>query len=241
MSDQTMKNNVEIQTNNNYKKKFENLTLDNIRIHKRTLLSVLIDYNNKAVDRVDEFFNQRRINLEINLTILLITLTIVTVILDTLNSIEVSILVVILVIYFGFLLVNLIYNLLPQKTQFEKKEPDDFFWITPRFFRGNISEYKKENIPGLTKELYKFAKNFGLKEESNDQNKVNDQNKSIDQSELDLRDKLIKDEIKNLFELFWFQAHYFKMANFTRTCSLFGTFFIIASMILLLSLNPFFP
>ena len=127
MSEQNIKNNVEIQTKIDYEKKFKDLKLDNIGIRKNTLLNVLIDYNNKAVDRADQYVNQKRINLEINLTMVLITFAIVTVILDTLNNIEVSILVGILVIYCWILLVNLVYNLLAQKTKFN-------FYYFPKFF-----------------------------------------------------------------------------------------------------------
>ena len=197
--------------------------------------SRLITYIQIANRRVDQYSHERRLSLQINLTILLAVSAIFSSFFNVLNDNVKIITSIFYILYLILSIVNIIYSLSSHKTKFKPRplleRMKDFFsggdidqyWITNSYYRGNVPK----NVNQLKNSLIKFAKKFGLKE-----------SETVGQN-INIRESLIKDEIKNLYILFWYQSNYYRLARWTRIFTLWGIILVVFGLILTLffSLN----
>jgi len=229
------------------KKMFESLIFK----HKRELSNRLQNYITYGVSRVDHYENQRKIFLEMNLTIMIIlgaiSSTFFNVIEDTKGK---WIIFLPLIAYSVFTILNVIFNLEEHSTKsfgkitrydkaikfiFRCKDINEILkkdkcWNTLWLYRGNIS--RKMDFKGLCK----FAtKRFNGKP-----------NQNINRNTRDLANELIRDAIKELYELYFYQANYYRLALWTRKITIYGilylilTLFILLTIILIISFLPSF-
>jgi len=188
---------------------------------------------NHAVNRVNEYVQLRRMYLEVNLTIMIVFATVLQFFYDLIIINIKDLTSVAIFIYYSISGCNIIYNLLSHKTKLnDKKEKPSYlvrikklfkekdlekFWISNRFYKGNMPKSRSD----LKKDFFKFAEKFGL-------NSIKD----TIQKDKDIALDLIKNDVKTLFVLFWYQKHYLNMATWTRRFNLCGIAIIIIYVIL---------
>lgn len=174
--------------------------------------------------------------LEVNLTIMIVFAAILQFIFDLLNPCIQNITILAVIIYYIISGFNIVFNLSEHRTKFGEKEKFSFkkkfkryfkeetdfdkFWVTTRFYKGNVPK-RREN---LKESLFIFMKTFGFSLSSNN-----------NEGENKIVLNLIKDDVKNLFLLFWFQRNYYIFAKWTRRMTLYGVgvifFYIIISIL----------
>lgn len=242
--------------NNNQEKKdpkevFDSLKFkNNINADDTYLRDRLNHYINNAISRADHYEIQRRIFLEINLTIMIVLATIVSIFFDSLNDNDLlkKIILIGIGIYFLFSTFNICYNLIEHKTKFNlidknkgrkqrikewfkskfKSKKLDDFWITYRFYRGNIPKKRElKNSNELKESLITFSKKFVLKDEKESNNESN----------YNIKLELIKDDIRSLYIIFWHQANYHRLAKWTRRFTIWGIISIIFYIITVLIIS----
>ena len=199
--------------------------------------------------RDSQYVQLRKMYLEVNLTLIIVIFTFISIIFDYFSDLVKSYVIILLILYLVIAGYNIYFNLRAHKTEFEKDQSehkwklrnkingylDKFhnklskksptinsemnFWTTNRFFRGNV--------PEKVQDLGKYLSNFAL-------NKFNFAILETENIELDLKEKLLKDDLKNLFILFWYQKNYFKHAMMTRMMTLISIIYILVSSILII-------
>ena len=94
-------------------------------------------------------------------------------------------------------------------------------WRTNRFFKGNVPKKHEE----LRTSLNNFAENFGFipSKKNSDEGKLKTDK---------LNENLLRNDVKNLYILFWFQRKYYIHAMWTRRLNLYsiislGAYFVI--------------
>lgn len=207
---------------------------------------------NNANNRVNEYVQLRKMYLEINLTLMIVIFTFISVIFGFFSDLVKLSTIILMTLYLVVAGYNIIYNLRTHKTSFEieqseynwkfrnkinsyikklykkisekksTKKSEMNIWTTNRFFRGNVPE----NVQDLGKYLSKFALNkFSFTVFAPESIKLNP------------KEKLLKDDVKNLFVLFWYQKNYYKHAMMTRKMTLVNIIYILLSSILILLIN----
>jgi len=210
--------------NNDPKAIFESLVFE----RKKELSNQLQNYISFGVSRADHYENQRRIFLELNLTIMVILGAISSIFFNFLDDKGKLFIVTILISFSVLTIFNIIFNLEEHPTKefsnltrydkfikkiFRCKDIDDILeeeegWNTLWFYRGNIT--KQKDFEGL--------KNFAI-----DRFK----GKPIESSKKDLRDELIRDDIKDLYKSYYYQANYYRLGLWTRNITIYSILYLI--------------
>ena len=215
----------------------------------RERLDSMINYAN---DRVNEYIQLRKMYLEVNLTLMIVIFAFISIVFEYFSDLVKLITIILLTLYLAIAGYNIFYNLRAHKTYFEKeqskhnwkfrnkissyiekfiekrseknltKNSEINIWTTNRFFRGNVPE----KVQDLKNYLSKFALN-----------KFNFTKVAPKLIELDFEEKLLKDDVKNLFILFWYQKNYYKHAMMTRKMTLVSMIYFFFSSISILLVN----
>ncbi|MBA7516959.1 hypothetical protein ES705_09009 [subsurface metagenome] len=215
----------------------------------RGSLDSMINYAN---DRVNEYVQLRKMYLEVNLTLMIVIFAFISIVFEYFSDLAKLFTIFLLTLYLAIAGYNILYNLRAHKIYFEKeqskhnwkfrnkissyieklnkkrseknptKNSEINIWTANRFFRGNVPE----KVQDLKSYLSKFALN------KFDFTKV-----APESIKLSLEEKLLKDDVKNLFILFWYQKSYYKHAMMTRTLTLASMIYIFFSSIIILLVN----
>lgn len=232
------------------KRRFKRLKFDDLD----NLRSRFNNYTTNATDRTDAYAAQRKIFLEINLTLMIFLGAFLSVIVRLLpddwlpkilnhNCLLIFMILIIAgIIFLVISIYNIIYSLIEHRT-FPKSLDYDDFWKTRWFYRGHIHKKKKSNqneksiekniLNAKKEELYyliklnKFAKKF----HSIKKTKTTPKN---EEKTTNTEEKLIRDDLKNLFKLYQYQSNYFSIAKHTRITTLIAIGVFILMIIIII-------
>lgn len=191
-----------MQLKEEYFKKFENLSINAYK--KRLLRDRLNNYISNAIERTDYYENLIWSFFKINLSILLASITILTFLSNNLTN---PIPIFIYVGFIGFILIsiiNLFYVIMLEKrTNFDNEDLRKTYW----FYRGNVPP---KNIPtNLERNLFIFS------------NRITNSNEG----------EFIKDDLKNLFILYYYASHRYNIVKNSRRITVIGITFFITSFL----------
>ena len=222
------------QNDKDPKEMFESLVFE----HKRKLSNRLQNYITYGVSRVDHYDNQKKIFLEMNFTIMIILGAILSVFFGFLDDKGKWIIFIILIAYSVLTILNILFNLEEHSTRsfrtmtrydevikflFRCKDIEDVLkedegWNSLWFYRGNI----------LSKMDFESLYNFATERFKGKVNRNN--NKNI----IDLSNQLIRDDIKELYKLYFYQANYYRLALWTRNITIYSILYLIITFITLI-------
>lgn len=201
---------------------------------------------NHANERVNQYVQLRRMYLEINLTLMIVVTGILAIFLpelikysETTSDFDLLYFTILKsIIYFCIAVFNVIYNLNAHKTRFEdnsyferfKSNFNNYFnsgtdvgdWRTNKFFRGNVPKKRKE----LKVKLCEFAGHYGFLP-------LNSNSDSIANPNV-INEELLRNDVKNLYILFWFQKNYYNHAMWTRRFNLYSIIFLGLNVLIFL-------
>lgn len=225
----------------NFKDEFNKL------VFKENYISMLKDtlnsYNDYAISRADHYEQQRRIYFELNLTVLIILGSVISVFFSVFHDRFKFIIVGTWIVYFIYSFFNLWFFLTEHGTFRGIKVPiiDKFLkklklykvptdseydkeWKNLRFYRGIIGEERSFD------ELYKFAiNNFGgIK--CGDEKKLKE----------DIESKLIRDDIKSLYTLYYHQKNYYLIGYNERRISIYSFVILFLAFMVFFIISLFF-